>query len=437
MPNPSHPDEAGVPAGRPPIFYGYWLVGAAFIGQMVSAGMQSYIFGAFLKPMADDLDWTRAEFTLARTVGMVVTALIGLYIGGAVDRRGGRLLMQVGIVVLAVALFACSYVTELWQWIVLNGVILSIGAAMIGNLVVNVTLAKWFVEKRGRAVGFAAMGVSFAGITIAPLCTLLIDEFGWPAAWRILAAGSLVLILPISFLMRRAPEDYGLHPDGKTEAQVAAGGGARAAADYASSFTRAEAIRTPAFYLVVFAFGLGVLSVATIVVQTIPYMTDAGYSARTAALMVTLPSIPSFALKPVWGYLIDRTDVQRLSVIGFIIAAISLTVIVFSVRAGFTPGVFIGFFFLGCGWGGYIPLQEVVWAAFFGRRYLGAVRSAALPITLAIGAVSPLLTSLYYDVVGNYDGAFLGIAVCALIAVVLMLLAKKPVRADVAVAAHG
>jgi OFA family oxalate/formate antiporter-like MFS transporter len=73
-----------------------------------------------------------------------------------------------------------------------------------------------------------------------------------------------------------------------------------------------------------------------------------------------------------------------------------------------------------------IPLQEVIWASFFGRRYLGAVRSAALPLTLLITASSPLATSYYYDVVGNYDGAILTVGVLNLISAGLIMLLKKP-----------
>lgn len=410
------------------LYYGWWLVGAAFTAQLISVGAQNYVFGAFQKPMTEDLDWSRSEFVLARTIGMALFAVTGLFIGAYVDRHGGRQLMRAGVLILGTAMFAQSYVQELWQWWLLNGLMLTSGAAMTGNLVVNVTVAKWFVEKRGRAVGVAAMGVSFAGVVLTPLAAVLIDEFGWRQAWRLLAVGAVLVILPISFLMRRAPEDHGLHPDGKTAEEVAAGGGARAAADFASSLTRREALRTQAFYLLVFAFGLGALSIGMILVNAIPYMEDAGYSRTTAALMITVTSIPSMLTKPVWGYFIDRIDAQRMSIVGFVITAISLVAVVYTVKASVDWAVYASFFVLGVGWGGLIPLQEVVWASFFGRRYLGSVRSAGMPFALGLSASAPVATAFYFDKVGNYDGAFLAVAGFALLAVVLILLARPPVR---------
>ena len=119
------------------------------------------------------------------------------------------------------SVFATSFVTAQWQWVLLNGVAVTTGAALIGNLVVNVTLAKWFVVQRGRMVGWASMGVSSAGVVLTPAATMLVDAVGWRTAWQAIAIASVVVMFPLTFLMRRAPEDHGLHPDGRTDAQRA------------------------------------------------------------------------------------------------------------------------------------------------------------------------------------------------------------------------
>ena len=411
-------------------YYGNWLVAAAFVAQFVSVGSQNYVIGVFLNPMTTDLGWTRSEYTLARTLGQFIMAFTGFFVGSYVDRRGGRRPMTAGIAILSVALFLIGSVQELWQWWILNGIVLTVGAALIGNLVVNVTLSKWFVEKRGRMVAFSAMGVSFAGIALPNLVNVLIDGWGWRTTWRFLAIAAAALIVPVTLMMRRAPEDHGLHPDGKTAAQVAAGSARAAAADFASSFTRAEAMRTTAFYMIVLAFGMFAVSISVMLLQTIPFMTDAGYSRATASFMITMTSIPALFTKPIWGYFIDRYPAGRLASIGALLNAIAMVLIVASVHSGIRPLVYFAFFVLGCGWGGQIPLQEVVWASFFGRRYLGSVRSAALPLSLIISASAPILTSLYFDKVGDYNGAFLIIAGLSAFASLLMFLVRRPSRPE-------
>lgn len=404
------PGAAARSTARAGVYYGYWLVGLALVAQFVAAGVQNYVIGAFLTPMTSELGWTRAEYTVPRTLAQVVMAVAGLFIGTQVDRHGGRGLMLVGTGVLSLALVSLAWIDALWQWIVLNGVVLTVGAALIGNLVVNVTLAKWFVALRGRAVAIAAMGVSFAGVLLTPLSALLVDSFGWRHAWQILGVGTALLMFPVSAAMRRAPEDHGLNPDGLSHSDLAAGHGEHAALDLQRSFTRAQALRSVSFYLLVTAFGLFFVNIGVVLLQTIPFLTDSGFSRTEASLMIAVTSLPSLLSKPVWGYFIDRLDARPLAAGGAAITGLSLLVIVLAARAGSAQGVWAGYFVLGIGWGGMIPLQEVIWARFFGRAHLGAVRSAALPFSLFLSAAGPILTSYYYDVVGNYDGALLSVA---------------------------
>jgi len=405
-----------------PIFYGHWIIAAAFVTQFVSVGLQNYVIGPFMVPMTAEFDWTRAEFTSARSLGQMVAAFTGFAIGAGIDRHGGRPFILAGMIIVSLSVYALGAVQTLSQWVLLNGIVVTIGAAMIGNLVVNVTLSKWFVQQRGQAVALAAMGVSLAGIVLPPLTTWMIEVLGWRSAWHVLGIGAALLVLPASLIIRRSPEDYALHPDGHTAEQIRAGLGAAAALDYNSSLTRAQAVRTGRFYILVTAFGLFQISITVMLLQAVPFMTDAGFSTYVAASMISLASIPSFISKPFWGYLIDRYSARSLASLGATITGLSLMIIVLAVQAQNNALVYTAFLFMGVGWGGLIPLQEVIWASVFGRRYLGSVRSTALPFTLALTAIGPVMVAAYHDRVGNYDNAFLLMAFANLMAAVLLML---------------
>lgn len=404
----------------PNLFYGYWIVVAAFVTQFIAVGMQNYIVGPFLTPMTEEFGWSRAEFTAARSIGQMMLAFTGFAIGTYIDRLGGRPFIVVGTVVLAVSVYSLGSVQTLSQWLLLNGVTLTAGAAMIGNLVVNVTLGKWFVEKRGKAVALAAMGVSLSGIVLPPVATWLVDAFGWREAWHLLGVAVFFIALPAAAIVRRAPEDYALHPDGKTAEQMAAGHGARAQADFDGSMTRSQAMRTVRFYLLVLAFGLFQISITVMLLQTIPFMTDAGFSRITAASMLSLASLPAFLSKPAWGLLIDRFSARLLASLGAAITGLSVMMIVVSVAARHQLLAYLGFLLMGVGWGGLIPLQEVIWASFFGRRYLGSVRSMAMPFSFGLSALGPIAVAYYYDLVGNYDLALLAIGACNLASALML-----------------
>ena len=393
-----------------PIYYGYYIVGAAFVAQFVAIGIYSYVLGAFMEPMLAELGWTRADFTLTRTIGQGVMAAVGVYLGTKVDRLGGRPIMLTGATILVAGLCMHTWIQSLWMWWLLNGVVVTVGCAMIGNLVVNVTLSKWFVVNRGIVVAIAAMGVSFGGIVLTPLATYLVDTIGWRQAWVVLGIGSAVLLYPVALMMRRAPEDFGLYPDGLNSQQVAAGEGDRAQTEFANSYTRAEALRTFSFYALVVAFGCFSVNIIVVLLLALPYLTDNGLSREIAAWAIAVASVPAMFSKPVWGYLIDRSPVKPLAAISASICGVSLFCIIFAVAAQEIFWIYAAFFLLGTGWGGMIPMQEVIWASFFGRRYLGSIRGAAMPYALALGAAAPWLVSYYRDVTGEYAGALLLVA---------------------------
>ena len=125
---------SGAPVGRqvrPRLYYGYYIVGASLIAQLISTGAQNSVAGAFLRPMTHDLGWTRAQFTYGLTVSRFVAAGAGVFVGVWVDRYGGRRLMMAGSALFFVSTWLTGSVTELWQWVVLRGFVLTIGASLV------------------------------------------------------------------------------------------------------------------------------------------------------------------------------------------------------------------------------------------------------------------------------------------------------------------
>ena len=88
--------------------------------------------------------------------------------------------------------------------------------------------------------------------------------------------------------------------------------------------------------------------------------------------------------------------------------------------------VYAGFLIMGIGWGGLLPLQEVIWATTFGRRYLGSVRSTAMPFSFGMSALGPILVAYYYDVVGNYDLALIAMGLCNLLSALMLFKKDEP-----------
>ena len=398
------------------------------MAQFIGMGLFSYVHGPFMVPMIDDLGWTRLEFSMTRTIGMFATALCGVFIGPQIDRVGARPVMLVGGTILVVSLVLHSFIDGLVSWWILNGFLMAVGCAMVGNLVVNVTLSKWFVVNRGMAVALAAMGVSFGGIALTPPVTWLIGEVGWRESWLWLGLGAALLIYPVALVMRRTPEDYGLYPDGLSEKQILEGAGDRAVEEYSTSLTRSQALRTFSFYALIVAFGFFTINIGVMLLHTVPYMTDSGFGPYEAAMTMFVVSVPAMISKPVWGYFIDRSPAKSLAAVSAAVTGVALFLIIYAVSLQQLPWVFAAFVLLGLGWGGMIPLQEVIWASFFGRRFLGSIRGAAMPFSLLLGAPAPALVGYYHDLAGRYDEALLIVAALNVFSGLLIFLAPAPKR---------
>jgi OFA family oxalate/formate antiporter-like MFS transporter len=297
---------------------------------------------------------------------------------------------------------------------------------MIGNLVVNVTLSKWFVLNRGKAIAIAAMGVSLGGIIITPLATYLVDELGWRAAWVWLGVLSFCLMVPVTWAMRSRPEDYGLFPDGLSEADYLSDQGERARVEAEGAYTRNQALRTLSFYALVVAFGFFSINIVVLLLHTIPYLTDNGIDRQEAALAMVIASIPAMLSKPVWGALIDRVSVKPLAAISASLTGLALLLIVGAVQEGNLTLIYSAFVVLGLGWGGMIPMQEVIWASFFGRTHIGAIRGAGLPFAFALGALAPWLVGVHVDVYGEYHRALQVVGALNVMSGVLIYLVRPP-----------
>jgi MFS transporter, OFA family, oxalate/formate antiporter len=414
------------PAASPRIYFGWYIVAAGAVANGMSVTLQGYANGVFFVPMSDELGWSRTEFALAVTVGAFVTAAAGAVFGGMIDRRGGRALAFIGAVLAAVSLVAISELTELWQWYVLRAGVLSVAAALAGTLVVHAVLSKWFEIRRGRAIGIAALGLSLAGVLTPNLLTPFVDAEGWRAGWRLLAVATLLLLIPAAMLFRRQPEDMGLLPDGRKAGAPPARDRRGALLVEARSLTRSEAVRTSSMWLLVVAFGLAGLSFLALGTLTIPILTDSGFDRTTAAAMLSLFALPGLLTRVGWGLAAERVHARYLAAIAFAFLAAGIAVIVPGTRAVSTPLVAVGFLVFGTGIAGLIPMQELVWASFFGRRHIGAVRGIGMPFQLGISASGPVIVSNYFDRVGDYDGVLLTLGVLAIVGIGIVLLTPDP-----------
>lgn len=410
-------------------YYGWYIVGVAFVSSMMSMGITAYSMGVFLKPMTDELGWSRTDISLGQTLTTFVTGILGVAIGRRMDVRGGRALMVGGAVIGGFGFVALGQVHTLWQYYVVRAGLVAVGSIGMGNLVVNVALSNWFVRRRGRAIAIGVMGTSVAALLLPTVANWMIDAWGWRAAWAAIGVAVWATVIPSALLaMRRRPEDFGLRPDGDGAPAVGAVVSARAASDV--RWTRGAASRTWTLWMLVATFGLASTGMGALLLHLIPYMTDAGFTRTQAAGAFGMIGVSGLLCKPLWGIALDRFPVRRCAAAEFGLMGLGIALILWSHTLA---ALYASIFTLGLGIGGVITVQEVVWADFFGRLSLGTVRSLAQPFTIVSSAGGPVFAGFAYDHFGSYTSAFhlfIGTYVAAAVLILLTPTPRRPASAD-------
>lgn len=160
------------------LFYGWWIVAAAVLLQFTFLSISQSTVGVFLRPVVEDMGWQIWQFTLGSSLAVMAGALSGVVVGRMVDQRGPRLPVLGGALVSAICLFGLGRQSSLWLF--------------------------WALHLCAGFIGWTLFG------------PLVVDSLGWRNGYYVYALFVLVIVAPITLLMRRTPEDTGLRPDGET-----------------------------------------------------------------------------------------------------------------------------------------------------------------------------------------------------------------------------
>jgi MFS family permease len=422
------------------LFYGWYIVAVGFFSQIVFAFHLSSTLSVFLKPLTEDLGVSRGLFSLLRSGEIIIGAMMSPFIGSWVDRYGVRWLMSGGALLAGMGFILLSQVTAFWQFLLIRWLLVTTGGAFISSMVVSVTIARWFVRKRGRAIAIATLGQGISKVGIPLVAATLFIWLGWRHTWSVFGIMTIILVIfPAIVFMRRSPEEMGLYPDGiRTDPSEVSESQRKTASqsktDVDTVWTRREITRTSAFWLLCVTFGMANVGIAGLNLHVFAHITDMGYPSFIAATVMSIIAFTQLGSTLVWGFLSERWEIRKTTMLMFMIQAVGLGLAI-STRA-LLP-IYIGFFFYGVGLGGSLVLQEVIWATYYGRLSLGTVRGLAMLITLAFGAAGAPFFGFLFDATGSYLISFVLFALALLGSALLSLLARPPRKQNLTIARYG
>jgi MFS family permease len=328
--------------GQNRLFYGWFMVAGAFFVMSVAYAIW-YAFPIFYIPILDEFKWSRAETASIISVGFIIYG-VGSLIGGILlDKFGPRVLFTAATIILTIGLVGCSRATTLWHLYFWWGGFVAFGVSTVGFIPCNTLVTRWFIRKRGAALGIAQAGGRESFMT-TPLVQILIMTIGWRSTLLVLAGVGFIVIIGIAQFLRNSPEDLGLFPDGDSPIE-GDDEKTKLKQDHlildkewaAIDWTLSRGLRHYRLWaLVGSSFALG-FAVSIALTHQIAYMVDIGFSALIASFLLVIFGIVSVAGR-FMGFLSDRYGREPIYFVGCCGMAIGLMLLALASRS---PSIWI------------------------------------------------------------------------------------------------
>lgn len=378
-------------------FLGWRVVAAAFVGQLVANSCTFSAFGVFVIPLAEEFHTTRGVISNGLGMAMLAMGFLSPFIGHWIDRGPVRRIMLGGVALCSAGLLLLSRASELWQLALLFCTAVSLGAALFGSLPSMALVGKWFVRRRGLALGIAVAGSTVSSAAAPALAAFLVDAVGWRDAIALFGIGALLVATPVFALtVVRSPEDVGQHPDGAAEPLP------EVTSSVAGTSVRAL-LRDRNFLLAAMGFALVFTSPIVTTTHLVSFAEDLGVSRRDASWVLSAVATCSLLGKIVFGLVVDRVDPRHALYLAVALLAGGWAVLLGD--PGYT-GLLLAGSLMGLGIGAVLPVQGVVLGLVFGRAGFGQVMGLGGLLTLPFIAGAGPAVGRLYDMTGRYDVAF-------------------------------
>jgi MFS family permease len=398
--------------GSTRIFYGWWIVVAAFLNLFFAVGIIFYGFPVFYPALAESLGFTRAQLTQGFLLGFLIAGLpFGLVAGVLIDRVGAKWVILVGAGLVGISLMLMGWMTKLWHYELLC-IMEVLGYVLAGPIANQVLVAKWFEVRRGRAMGYVYLGLGLGGVVSPLLSNYLIRNFGWRHALEVVGLLIMVILIPVGLLVTRStPADLGLLPDGAAnEARSVVGTDSRKLA--ARQGAVQAAIRTKNFWLILAGSTLVVGAIGAVIQHFILFLKDQGYSANQASRFFTALLVASLGGRVLVGYLADRF--RKKNIMAFFYASLSAAILLLAFSHN-PNAIWIFATIFGFSMGADYMLIPLVTAECFGTASLGKLL-ALIIMGYSLGQWgAPWLAGRIFDARHSYELAWNIIAVAGLL----------------------
>jgi MFS family permease len=379
-----------------------------------------YCYSVILVALSEDFGWSRATLSGAFAIFAVVQGCTNPVVGYLCDRVPPPALTMFGGLMLGCALFLDSFIHAQWHLYAYFGVLTSIAVSFCGWAPAVVQVQRRFRSRLGLALGIASSGIGLGMLLVVPLCQLLIQEFGWRMAFRVLALlSSISIIFAATYLLKQwrvRAQDAAYNSI--TEREAGNSGGRKRFRNLT------KLMCTRPFWLMISIFFLGAVSSQTLHVHQVAYLVEHGISAIAAAWVVGTVGIASVFGKTMGGWLSDFVEREKVYIGGLVVLLAAILTIVFAAAYGSIGAAYVYAVFLGIGYSATAAITPAMVSDRFDGEHFGTILGIGLFGSALGSALGPWSAGVLFDLTGSYNISFAIAAFCACLAIMATYYAR-------------
>jgi len=379
----------------------------SFFALFAIVGLALYGLPFYYDFMVREFGWSRTQVTSGNALSkLVVGPLFGFLAGWFVDRFGPRRLMLAGIMMGGVALIGLGSMTALWMFYLFY-LFNALGYVCAGPLPNQVLLTRWFDKARGRAMGFAYLGIGLGGAVVPLLSVWLVQKYGWHNALRILGVLIIVLALPLAYFVKETP-------DGEIAIKKAT----------TPTAPIGWALKSKTFYLLAIGSMCSIGAVGGTNQHLKLFLSlDQQYAQVEAARVASLVLAFSLVGRLLMGWLADRYTKKYVMLLIYLLVGASIPVLFFAS----TPGaIYLFAIVFGIGLGGDYMIIPLMAAELFGVKIMGRLMGVILTADGVAEATIPMLVGNLRDKTASYTVGFSVLIALALVGAIAVAWLPKP-----------
>ena len=409
------------------VFWGWHVVLGGFLALCLSYGVR-YSFGVFVYPMFQETGWPMSVISISASVNILTYAIAGIFFGRLADRIAPKWIMTTGSMLTATGFYFLIHAETPAGLYLSYGILCGVGHACLGMVVCAAAIGKWFIRKRGVALGLSSMGIGVGTMLMGPAAAYIVGAYGWRAGFVVF--GALILALGIligQVLMgKTTPEANGLRPDG--DPAVREGPGPAAVPEQRAGTSLRPVLTDRRFWVLAVCNSLATATLMMVFVHQVAYAVGNHIGKFEAAAALGIVGLTSSGSKFFFGWLCDRlADAKYAAALGFFLMAIGMGLLI-----GADTAVVLYLFavIFGIGYGSMAPLMPYLTADRFGAQVLGSAYGMLIFFVAGIGgSIGPVIGGLIYDRTGSYGNAWL-LNLILLMAISVLILTLKPAKAN-------